>query len=724
MLVVFGLLFNGCKKEINEYYQRPKWLEKPIYDQLAENGKFGSFIKVIEKAGYKDILSKAGYFTIFAPTDDAFPAFLKEHNLSSVSAIDSTIARQIVSYSLLSNAYSSDQLDDYQSTTLQSWVPDMAFKRKTANFKWVYKENVNGETREVVDMNAVELLPQTPGNFEINDNNNKHIPFFTRNFFALKHLSAYDYNYFYPDVTFSGLNVVDAKVTEKDLRAENGMIHVVDKVLYPLPNLEEILGDNPEYSEFKKVLDTYLKTYNVAPDAFQSRYEQVTGRNSTVYVKDYPIMNFALNCENFMRYGGGEEYDSQTDGWTLFAPNNAAVRDFFNTKFLKYYKSLDYMSPQLIAEFVNSHLFRTTVWPSKFDLTINYSGEPARFNPEKDIVEKKIGSNGFFYGTNKVQASDAFYTLLGNVNLNPDYSMFLQALISTEIYYIVRNPAIKLTLFIIPNSVFTELGFSYDGSRNAWSLDNPDLGTNVGVALLRLMNLHIIVNTELTDLNSEGILRTSLDETGEYIKYAYGFLYAAGNAQKGEYIIPDKKIVSSNGVSYVVDQGLKYSTKNIGEEIAGNGSFSQFYKYLQKSAATLPGYVYNPVTKAIANIVNTKNNTILIPNNAAIAAAVKDGFLPPITFADFTQAEQDKLLAFVMYHTIANTIVVNDGEAKGQRETLYKDIDGKSYVTIYNEQGSLTFADRKNRIAHVVLSESNVLSNRAVIHLIDNYLSY
>ncbi|HYX08566.1 MAG TPA: fasciclin domain-containing protein [Bacteroidales bacterium] len=718
------LVLSGCKKEIKQYYERPDWLEKPIYPQLAEKGGFDSFLKLIDNSGYKDILSNAGYFTVFAPTDEAFSKYLSDHGLASVDAIDSATAREIVSYLLVPNAYSSDQLDDYQSSALQDWVPDEAFKRRTSNFKWVYDEEVNGSMEKVVDMNAVELLPETPGNFQTDDNNYKHIPYFTSAFMATRNLTSYDYNYFYPNTEFSGFNVVNAKVTEKDLRAENGYIHVIDKVITPLENLEEMLGDNPEYSKFKEVLDKYMKDYSVAPDAFQSRYEQVSGTKQTVYVKDYPIMNFAPNCENFMRYGEGEQYDAQKDGWTMFVPNNAAVDKFFNEKFLKYYKSLDYMSPDLIAEFVNSHLFRTSVWPSKFDVTINYSGEPARFDPESDIVEKKIASNGIFYGTDKVQASDAFYTLLGNVNLNPDYSLFLQALRSTELYYIVRNPNIKQTLFIIPNSAFETLGLSYDGSRNSWSVDNPDLGTNPTVALNRIMNLHIVVNKQLDDLSGTGIVRTSLDEGGEYIRYAGGFVFAAGNAEKSEVIIAGKKSISSNGVSYVLNNALKYSIKNIGAEIEGKSSFSKFYQYLQKSASSLNGYVYDANTKAIANIENTKNNTLLIPNDTAIDAAVRDGYLPEITFADFTQDEQDQLLAFVMYHTISNVIVVPDGEVNGQRETLYKDIDGKTYVTIFNEPDNLRIVDRNNRSAHVINDKSNVLGNRCVIHLIDNYLSY
>ena len=113
-------------------------------------------------------------------------------------------------------------------------------------------------------------------------------------------------------------------------------------------------------------------------------------------MKEYPTLNFAPNCENFLKYGQGEEYDAQKNGWTLFVPTNAAVQAFYGTKFLEHYSSLDAMPQQLISEFVNAHMFRTTVWPSKFDITVNPFGEPARFDPDVNVVEKVAKSYNCF----------------------------------------------------------------------------------------------------------------------------------------------------------------------------------------------------------------------------------------------------------------------------------------------------------------------------------------
>jgi uncharacterized surface protein with fasciclin (FAS1) repeats len=718
--ILTGCLLPACRNEIDEYYERPGWLEPTIYEQLKGKGQFDSYLSVVDKAGYKDVLGKAGFFTVFAPTDQAFQEFIQEQSFASVDAIDTATAKKIVSYLVVYNSFTQEQIDDYQSTNELGWILDQAFKRTTANYKWVYTEEVDGDMINVIDQNGIPQLTESPAIFRPEDNNNKNIPYFTDPFMSHENISAYDYNYFFPESEYTGFNVVDAEVTEADILCENGVVHAVDKVILPLLNLDELLSANPEYSEFRNVIDKYIREFTLAPSSFIDRYEQVEGTRKDVYVKSYPLLNFAPNCENYMRYGGGETYDTQIDGWTLFAPDNASVRDFLDNKFLVHYKSLDNMSPQIIAEFVNAHFFRTTVWPSKFETTTNMFGEPARFDPEDDVIEKKFGSNGVFYGTSKIQATDAFYTALGPIILDPDYSLMLQALYTSELFYIVKNTGIKLTVFMIDNETFENLGFSYDITRSAWEINNPDMGTNAGVAINRLINLHVILG-EHTDLTGDALLETY---GGEFIRHSYGFIWAAGNVEQNEFVIPSNKKKASNGLTYNLNIGLRYSIDDIGRQISGNPNYAKFYDYLEKSATDLPGYVYDINTNAIANLKNTENNTLLIPANAAMDSAAAHGMVPKLGFAVWSQAEQDKFLKFVMYHVIAKVIITNDGKVSGERETLYKTVEGKTYMTIFNDGDNFGMIDHRGRVANVVMSASNVLSNRAVIHQIDNYLIY
>ena len=100
-IVVLG----GCKKKFDDYYERPASLEPPIYQQLEAKGNFKTQLAVIDKAGYKPIISAAGYWTFFAAHDSAFQVYLTSRGFSSVDQLDSATCRQLVTYSLVYNAF-------------------------------------------------------------------------------------------------------------------------------------------------------------------------------------------------------------------------------------------------------------------------------------------------------------------------------------------------------------------------------------------------------------------------------------------------------------------------------------------------------------------------------------------------------------------------------------------------------------------------------------------
>lgn len=720
------VVFFSCKNAKDEYYKRPEWLEPPIYQQLQDSGIFTKYLECVDVAGYSKTLKGAGYLTVFAPTDAAFSKYLSGKGINSISSLDTNLVKGIVAYSIVSNAYNKDRLDDYQSAGELDWIPDIAFKRQTQYFKWVYNEEYNGGTRKVFDIPATAAEAGFGIVLSSNDNNYKNIPFFTSNFMSTEGITSYDYNYFYPDATFSGFNVEGAQVVGGDLRAENGYIHIIDKVIEPLPNINELIDGNDDYSMFKALLDGYMRTYALAPSGFLDRYRLVAKTADDVFFKYYPQLNFSPNCENYLRYGGGEWYDAQIDGWTMFVPNNAAIQKFYNEKFLKYYGSLDNVSENIIAELVNAHMFKNMVWPSKFNDILNPFGEPARFNPEVNVVERKIASNGLFYGTNEVQKTNSFYTLMGELFLNPKYSLMLQALITTEVQYEVRNPKSSITLLLIPNEAFVAAGFDYNAATNSWSLSHTRMGTNPTVALKRFIDLHVIShydNNVPEKLKGKGVLKTL---GGEYINYYSGLTWAVGNSRLAEYpIAASNDTTPTNGESYILTKALQFVDDEIGVDIMLNNNYSTFANYLKWASFTLPGYLYNESTFKLSNFDKTKFNTLLIPSNAAMAQAVADGVLPKIGFNPFTEAELDKVANFVWYHCLYKKLVIPGMEGTGVSRTLYQTVDGATYVNAINiDANDVQFEDATGRIVKINPSKSTILANRAVIHLLDGYLKY
>jgi len=161
------LTITSCKKKaFDEYYNRPDSLAAPIYQQLQAKGNFKYLIACIDKSGYKDILSAAGYWTFFAPSDAAFEKYFVEKGISGISQLDSNTASQIVSYNLVYNAFAKDRLDDYQSNT--GWVVSQAFRRRTANYKGFYDDTTYAGQK------VKTLSNNRNGSFILGDNNNKY----------------------------------------------------------------------------------------------------------------------------------------------------------------------------------------------------------------------------------------------------------------------------------------------------------------------------------------------------------------------------------------------------------------------------------------------------------------------------------------------------------------------------------------------------------------------
>ena len=223
------------------------------------------------------------------------------------------------------------------------------------------------------------------------DNNNKHLPIFDAGYMTGKSLSAADYQYFYPKATYNGFNVADAKVVEKDIAAENGVIHVVDRVITSLPSIDQYIGENPKYSEFKKLLDKFMVQYVINSTVTQ-KYKIVSGKPDDVYTKVYNSnLAFSLNNENFLKI---QDNDAQADGYSIFVPENDALTKYIKDVLLEFYPSVDALPVNVLYDFINAHMWRTTVWPSKFGSTFSAVGEEARFNPAADVTDNatKVGA--------------------------------------------------------------------------------------------------------------------------------------------------------------------------------------------------------------------------------------------------------------------------------------------------------------------------------------------
>ncbi|MBW4888979.1 fasciclin domain-containing protein [Mucilaginibacter sp. HMF5004] len=748
-LSVVFILFGSCRKQaIDQFYGRPPSLEAPIYKILQSRGNFTNLLACIDKAGYAETLNSAGYWTMFAPNDDAFKKYFTAHGISSIDQIDAATAKSIVEYSLAYNASFTDHISDYMSP--QGYQANTAFKRRTAYHGGLYTDTVLFTPQGRTDPVAGQVLTAVATNrntatYVYGDFNNKYIPYFTTAFFATKQLSAADYNYFYPNTTYTGFNVVDGTVLTKDIAAENGVIYETSSVVTPLRSLEQYLASNSNYSHFKQLFDKYYVQYNIDANVTH-QYQVASGTTGNAYVKSYfnatyPLA-FSLNNENFLKTA---DNDGQQGTYTLFAPTNAQLDAYINTVLLEHYPSFDKLPANIIQDFLNAHMFQTAVWPSKFASTSNMQGEPARFDAAKDVVDKYFGSNGIFYGTNKVQQANVFTTVFGRAYLDPAYSLMTTAL-NMNLRYVVSNPSFKFTLFMVPDVAFRALGYDYSSASGAFTYTAPGgasatvIGGTANTNMLRLVSM-LVANTptgQLNDLSGQGIFETgSGDGTGgEYLRYNANTIFAAGNADIGQTLRITSSVTASNGKAYYTTGGVPLYTNNqVGITIAANAAtttspFYSFYQYLLNSG------LYNSTTGSITGMLPGTFYTILIPSNAAIQSAVNAGLLPYTTsgstripnYKPTLSTEVDQVNKFIQYHIINGTTIVPDGKKSSPPSypTLLSDPNTGSplFLQTFTTINSMYVLDNQGKRCNVVVPNSNILSNYTVIHQIDNYLNY
>lgn len=718
------VMVNCRKKEWDDYYGRPDTLEPPIYQVLSAKGNFKTLLACIDKAGYKNILSSAGYWTLFAPTDSAFAKYLQEKGLTGIDQMSETTAQQIVRFSLVYNAFNKQQLDDYQSAG--GWVPDNAYRRRTAYydlFDSVWKNSTGDGAIVSANRN---------GGYSASDNNNKYITYFTAPYFSLKSLSAADYNYFYPNSVYSGLNIMDARITQTDIAAENGYIQVVDKVLVAQPSIEKYLASKPEYSIFKGLLDRYMVLYLENADA-TDKYRVLKGGSGKAQIKLYnPALAFSPNNENYLKM---DDNDGQSGSWSLFAPKNEVLLPYLKSTILEHYNNdtanLSKINPQIITDLINAHMYQAAVWPTQFPITNNFLGEEARFDPAADIADKKVLSNGFFYGTSKVQASNLFSTVFSRPYLDPKYSLMTR-LLGTELKALISNPKVRYTLIMLPDDVLYSLGFSYSTQVSNYVCSNPaTLGAGTpGVTLARILNMCIIpkYRDELTSVSGTGIAETY---GGEMIRYDNNKVYAAGNIDSSKYVNITGTKVMENGTVLYTDGILYFSALSVGQRLENlspdvSSPYYNFFQYLKNST------LYTASTKAISGMPLGFVGSLLIPDNDAIVAAVNAGLLPGTAgvpnFAPTASVDKEKVAAFLQYHIIKRAVINNGVNNLGDAETLYRslltDKVGFVKVTDPGAGNALTFTDATGRVVQLNTDKSYVLADRVVIHSLKSYLQY
>ncbi len=735
----FALLLTACNDK-NAYYDRPGWLEPPIYDVLKEKGNFTKYLQCVDSTLFAYTLKGGGLYTVFAPNDQAFDTYLASKGYSNVSQMPDSLREQIIAYSIVYNYYPMERLTDVLSG---GWDTLTSIKKKTAYYQPIRKETVNNKSIWVYDVSS----------FTLGDNNYKYVPLYLSGVFERSRTAAQaaeDYSIFYTS-PYTGKNVQNASIVTSDIQCENGVVHEINEVLEPLPTLEAMLND-PDYSLFRSLVNkagstgepyfiTYL--YNKSLTEYFQKAMPDKGIDE-VYLKYYSGIAVNLNGE---RYGTSTKQAEQ-GGYTLFAPNNTAVQKFYNEKLKDYYPNgIETVSKDILGYFINAQMIDELVWPGDFKGSMNslgefFNGKGNRGDAFDKTKYSKIApaSNGFFYGSNDYIKSRYFETVFTEILLNPTYNLLNTAFIE---YFsnTMKEELLKCelngytqenyTVLLPSDSLLMADGFGWQwiSGSNKYGFVHTKSGSALGnfdvaTRIQRLVKSHIFkrlkneqINCAITSFATDPAFATAyggysyaVNEYGDMVRYYTTTtgdqrIQMLGNFDENDWVVAKPYKTFSNGQVFKINKLLQYSRRNLYPDAPEGYKSQDLITYiLNMTAATqnpnvavFKNYMVQclkgDASNELAGISADMTLTIFMPTNTAMNKAVTDGYLPAYTLVSTGDVPARlKATKFVLHHMIKGKVFVDDGLkyimpnkeiiTEEAWPTLLKDIVDNTYLSV------------------------------------------
>jgi len=725
---IFGI--TGCVDH-QERYDIPPWLGGSSIETLQEKGNYTIFLELMEKANYSVPISKQ-LFTLFVPDDEAFKTYFKSIGKNSVADLTKEEAVQLFTLHVLRNPRSRFQLvyeyawSEFQGPDQDQPMGEYAslFHRKiTPSTSTPYSEVVKYDTPG--QKAGTELLMYTGG---------KNIPLFTDEFFSDfgGDVNGSDYLYMYPGSTWKkgytpnlkGMNWHNAQVIpnpdipdELEVRTASGFIYFLDRVVSPMPSIEEYMRANlNKYGLYYDILQRFAEYGNTKTD------EQ--GR--VLYRKSYtsPLFNLA------------EELGPSTNTavppqnmWSAFLPTNDILQNYLNNTVLKYYESIDSVPRVTLYYILQTQLSSRMVLKSVLQQGYFNAFGDAMDIPQSDIVSGYMCSNGVVYESKKVLEPNVFTCVPGLLFIDKDYSTLLYTLNAANMLSSLSNPDAHVTLFASTNQALEEYGIRYNATNAIVEFRSPANGkwSPMNTTDLNMFAQDQIYKGRLSDFSGDG---TFVELTsGNYLRYANNQVEAGENQITGNIAgVTDVIENERNGFLVKVDKPIE-SRLVMGDYIMADPEISEFAKLL--TDAKLLTKAQNTDTKEIYYnlkfLAAAKYWTGFLPTNAAMQKAREQGIIP-YTFPT-TTAGKDSINNFIMYHFVKDDVVFDDGKLSGNLSTnrTYKDENGKTVnatVKISNIPNNLSIYDVSEQVVYLDHAKANILVRKGVCHKLDTVLKY
>jgi len=460
-------------------------------------------------------------------------------------------------------------------------------------------------------------------------------------------------------VTLNGTS----NVTDADIDASNGVIHIIDEVLIPedfvAQTIVQIAASNPNFSTLVAALSK-------------------------------PELQDLFAAAN-----------DPTQDLTVFAPTNAA---FDATLEVLGKESIDDIPVELLREIVTYHLLGTAVFSDQLTdgaevptlledetITVDLTDDGVNLNNQAEVIQADIqAANGVIHAIDGVLLPSYVVYSLGTVAevvlFEKDFTLLASALRRTDLLETVATTD-NITVFAPDNAAFVAAGFS-----------SVDLDALTDEVLTQVLQYHVLGARVLSSELPESGIATTLMGENIYL----GYLFAGRVLINGLTEIKAVDIEKSNGVIHVINRTLVPPADDVVDiaialsEADENSEFTVLVSLLASDE-------YAGIAEAIKG---EDNITVFAPNDAAFAE-----------ISDLIGILTEEQIAEVLTYHAALGRVFSYDLVEGQNITMLN-AQTVNVTTISGE--TIILQDKSDEETNVI--EVNIHGSNGVIHAIDKVL--
>ncbi len=468
----------------------PDWLGSSVYDYLNDDGNYTNMVHLIEDLGYKDVLAKTGSKTLFVADDDAFNRFFKKNNWGVKSYDELTLAqKKLLLYgSMINNACQVAYLSSSQATNENTLpVEGDCMRRLTATSEF-----------DSVPVLSPAMMPDNPY-WDYYKKENKSIPclldrtappmiHFIEAFLTNKLITNDDCDFLF---NYKGnrqpgdANVNGVKMVNPNVKCSNGFVHGMEEVISPLPNMAQVIKENPHTSDFSKLLERYCAPYYVGDEMtreynriynkdvdslFEKRYfskRSQDGKALELTPQDGPVpavLKFDPGWNQF--------YSSTTSSLStavavqenmgvMLVPSNEALDRYWNEGagmvLRNRYGSWENVPDKVVSKLLNVNMLNSFIAsvPSKFNTVLNDAND--ELGLKKEYVDSVfMACNGAVYLTNRVFNPVAYISVSFPALVNESMNVFYWAIEQCGYDVYLNSQNSYYSLFIPTNNGLLE----------------------------------------------------------------------------------------------------------------------------------------------------------------------------------------------------------------------------------------------------------------------------